>query len=349
MFVDMVGSTRIKADQGIQPGLWAIRQHNRYVWDLVQALQSSRLESRDVPSAYVVKYVGDEVMVSLEDDLATDAINTALAIVSHWREFAGTTGTAEIASKIGIAAGEVIPFLHSGQQGLPDPHGIAVDTAARLVSIAKPGQILVDANVRALVIRARLKAPNGQAAGFVPSDGIHKALKGVKGPVSVSEVVAGDLSSAQHSIENLHALRPELKKLEEALTDLLGQAAQVLDRAIDELNKRNYTGINKARTLWAQLNQERGFGGLHRVRAAYEAAVEVQLVTAIASAFSDVMRTYDQAADGLTGRQNLFISNDNVERQNGILASQDDMQKFLDRVGDMQMVADKYIRRIDGT
>jgi uncharacterized protein YjbI with pentapeptide repeats len=61
------------------------------------------------------------------------------------------------------------------------------------------------------------------------------------------------LSNVQHSIENLQALRPELKSMEEALTDLLGQGAQVLDRAIAEINTRNYAGINKAQTLWAQL------------------------------------------------------------------------------------------------
>ena len=110
------------------------------------------------------KFIGDAVFAvfgwpQAHDDDAVRASMAALAMRAGLAELGGGTGPLEV--RIGIATGEVVatatpPGLH-GDLGLT---GEAITTAARIQSLARPGQILLDgATVRAA--RGRLATEPG--------------------------------------------------------------------------------------------------------------------------------------------------------------------------------------------
>ncbi|MFT4298177.1 MAG: adenylate/guanylate cyclase domain-containing protein [Aeromicrobium sp.] len=99
----------------------------------------------------VIKTIGDEVLYTLDDPLA--AAEVALAL----------TTAHEPEVRIGSAYGPVLPRLG-------DVFGPVVNIAARLTSIARPGRVLVDAELAGLLKgdpRFRLKrAPRAAVKGY---------------------------------------------------------------------------------------------------------------------------------------------------------------------------------------
>jgi hypothetical protein len=154
VFVDMVGSTALRARLGEEAADRLFRLHQRSLGDVVSAHLGR-----------VVKTAGDGIMAAF--DSATDAVRATVAI----QQSAGC-GEDGVRLRLGVAAGDV-----SWEEG--DCSGLPVVTAARLEARAEAGQILVSSLVRQL-------AGDRSAASFAPLGPL--TLKGLSEPVDTFEV-----------------------------------------------------------------------------------------------------------------------------------------------------------------
>ncbi len=122
----------------------------------------------------VEKFIGDAVMavwgtpVTAEGD-AERAVRAALDLVSAVTELGGETGVPGLAARAGVVTGEVAVTIGAVGEGMVA--GDAVNTAARVQSVAQPGSVLVDGPTQRLA---------GSAIGFADA-GSHR-LKGKAGP-----------------------------------------------------------------------------------------------------------------------------------------------------------------------
>ncbi|MGF7121576.1 adenylate/guanylate cyclase domain-containing protein [Rhodococcus sp. BE178] len=125
-FADMVGYTsltrRIRVDD---------------LSSLLEEFESQTTSIITQGGGWVVKNVGDEVMFAAEK--AADAARIALAL-----QYAAHTDTDRPDLRVGLAAGSVL--MRFG-----DLFGEAVNIAARLTSAARPGTVLVDAELAAML------------------------------------------------------------------------------------------------------------------------------------------------------------------------------------------------------
>ena len=93
------------------------------------------------------KFIGDAVFAVFgwpraHDD---DAVRAALAAIEIRRRLAGTAGIEPMEVRVGIATGEVVAAASDpGQQADLSLTGEAITTAARIQSLARPGEILLD-------------------------------------------------------------------------------------------------------------------------------------------------------------------------------------------------------------
>ena len=148
-FVDLVGYTPISRTLG--PG-----ELTRYV----DAFERRAFEVAHAHGGRVVKSIGDEVMFTAPELDAVAAI--ALELVTSFGDDPSTR------PRGGISAGEVMFRLG-------DLYGPVVNTAARLVDAAAPGQVLTD-----------LAAPAGDRTARTPEG--RRDLKGFDRPVEVWSV-----------------------------------------------------------------------------------------------------------------------------------------------------------------
>ena len=151
LFTDIVGSTERAAALGDEAWTTALGAHDRVV-------------ERHVASARgaVVKFTGDGALATF--DGPARAIGCACAI----RDAVGDLG-------LSIRAG-----LHTGEVEMVDGdvHGIAVHIAARIMALARPGEVLVSGAIPPLVLGSRIAFDDR---------GSH-ALKGVPDPWPVLAV-----------------------------------------------------------------------------------------------------------------------------------------------------------------
>jgi class 3 adenylate cyclase len=144
VFTDIVESTRRAAELG--PSSWSnlVAEHNRVAGRVI-----------DGHRGRLVKKTGDGLLAQF--DGAERAVRAAISI----RQAVGALG---LELRIGVHTGEV-------EVGPDDVRGIAVHTAARIMSDAAPSEILVSATVKDLV----------DGSGLVFEDaGLHE-LKGLAG------------------------------------------------------------------------------------------------------------------------------------------------------------------------
>ena len=105
----------------------------------------------------VEKFIGDAVMavwgtpVAAEGD-AERAVRAALDVVLAVAQLGGETGLDGLAARAGVVTGEVAVTLGATHEGMVA--GDAVNTAARVQSVAAPGQVLVDVATRRLASSA---------------------------------------------------------------------------------------------------------------------------------------------------------------------------------------------------
>ena len=140
LFVDLAGSTECKVTHGYLQGLQKTFIHNSLVTRLAE--QKGR----------VVKYIGDEVMILIDnDDAPRLACELAMTIQREFRTINSAATKNDhrfpIHTKIAIHFGKVLLWEYDGASSL-DPQGTVIDAAARLASIAKPEQILCSDVVR---------------------------------------------------------------------------------------------------------------------------------------------------------------------------------------------------------
>jgi class 3 adenylate cyclase len=131
MFADIVGSTEMKSSGTEVNWLPTVGAFLDYVREGIATCQGS-----------VVKYLGDGVMASFDDDHAAQAINAAILIQERLQK-ANSEKFLSCNCSIGIATGPIVEYPSPG--GEPDYIGTTVDMAARLCAAANAGAIFVDA------------------------------------------------------------------------------------------------------------------------------------------------------------------------------------------------------------
>ena len=128
----------------------------------------------------VEKFVGDAVMAVWGTPAATEgdaerAVRAGLDLVAAVRALGIETGVRDLAARAGVVTGEVAVTLGALGEGMVA--GDAVNTAARVQSLAEPGSVMADATTQRLA---------ASAIGFADA-GEHR-LKGKTEPVQLWQV-----------------------------------------------------------------------------------------------------------------------------------------------------------------
>ena len=155
LFTDIVGSTALAAEMGNRRWAGLIGRHHQLV-----RRELRRFGGREHDTA------GDGFFATL--DRPVDAIRCAVAITQAVRSLG-------IEIRAGVTFGEL--ELESGK-----PSGLAVNSAARVMSVAGPGEVLVPASVRDIV--------SGAGITF-EGHGTHQ-LKGIEDEARLFRVTAVD-------------------------------------------------------------------------------------------------------------------------------------------------------------
>jgi class 3 adenylate cyclase len=165
LFTDIVGSTRLAAEIGDRGWMRLIERHHAKVRELFAGF-----DGREVDCA------GDGFFATF--DTATSAIRCGDAI----------------RSSVGSLGLEVRAGVHTGECERADSRvrGIAVHTAARLVGVARPGEVLVTATVRDVVAGSGIRFEDRGA----------RALRGIPGVWRLFAVTNGEQTA-------LHAVVPD--------------------------------------------------------------------------------------------------------------------------------------------
>lgn len=197
LFADLADSTKYKAERSFYDGLAKTRDHNTTISDIVVKQNGT-----------VIKWIGDAVMARF--DLTErkahthDAINAAIKIQEEFdrRNNKLTIDLEKFGTRIGIGVGPTVDF-HAA-----DPQGLAVDEAARIQALCKPGQILIHGKLRDMAdvtkISSEYQLAKKRSPNSLFSRPIERRFKGIPQPVPVIEVIWG---------EHQHGLDQEERKL----------------------------------------------------------------------------------------------------------------------------------------
>lgn len=149
----------------------------------------------------IEKFIGDAVMAVWGTPVATEldaerAVRAALDLVDSVQQLGADTGINGLAARAGVLTGDVAVTLGATNQGMVA--GDAVNTAARIQSVAEPGTVLVDASTRRLSAGAILYSDRGehhlkgksepehlwQAAHVVSATGGNQRVDGLEAPLT---------------------------------------------------------------------------------------------------------------------------------------------------------------------
>ena len=168
LFTDIVGSTRLAAELGDRGWLRLIETHHANVRDLLAGFDGHEVDC-----------AGDGFFATF--DTATSAIRCGDAI----------------RSSVGSLGLEVRAGMHTGECERIDGkvRGIAVHTAARLVGLARPGEVLVTATVRDVVAGSGIRFEDRGA----------RALRGIPGLWRLYAVTHGEQTA-------LHSVAPDARR-----------------------------------------------------------------------------------------------------------------------------------------
>jgi WD40 repeat protein/class 3 adenylate cyclase len=173
VFTDIVGSTALKQALGDREGLGRIQEHHALVRELL----------RTSHGAQELKTAGDSFLLLFERP--SEAVRWALQL-QHRLRAANRGQTHPIFDRVGIHLGEVVVEGETGSAR--DVHGLQVDLAARVMSLAEPGQILLS---RTAFDSARQALKGEDHAGLGDLSWLNHGpytLKGVEEPVEICEV-----------------------------------------------------------------------------------------------------------------------------------------------------------------
>ena len=100
----------------------------------------------------MIKWLGDGVMASFDESEYLDSVLASIEIQDIFKEYNLDKSTEdEINCKIGLSIGQCVDIPKTSIS-TKDIMGLPVDKAARIQSLAKPGQILVDYDLRKKII-----------------------------------------------------------------------------------------------------------------------------------------------------------------------------------------------------
>ncbi len=184
LFIDQVGSTAMKEQQPESSWLPALG----WLYDTVTATVI-----RIDPDAEI-KYLGDGIMISLDGDRATDAVNIAIqvqeAINDASQGRSGAKGAVDFNCSAGVSTGSVVAFLTP--TGTRDYVGTVVDKARRLCDAASPKAVFIDRATAAAANIMKISSRVGSALGRTPEqyqgDLQRAPLKGFDLPVEYYEI-----------------------------------------------------------------------------------------------------------------------------------------------------------------
>jgi len=172
LFADLVDYVRLVAEHDPEE---VRRQVDQALLAMVEAIQTYD-GTRE-------KFIGDAVFAVFgwpngHDDDALRAAHCALAIREALARVADSTGDEPLQVRIGIATGEVVAAPRGNTTGDWSLTGPAVTTAARIQTIAQPGEILLDE----ATLRAARKA-------FEIEDRGPQLLRGQTKPIRVARLI----------------------------------------------------------------------------------------------------------------------------------------------------------------
>ncbi|MGH9276244.1 MAG: AAA family ATPase, partial [Acidimicrobiales bacterium] len=200
--------------------------------------------AREVIERYggsVEKFIGDAVMavwgvpVAHEDD-AERAVRAGLDLVSGMAGVAATAGVPDLTMRVGILTGEVAVTIGAVGEGMVA--GDAVNTAARIQSVAEPGQVWVDETTRSLT-----------AAAVSYSDAGEHLLKGKAEPVRLH--AAGAVVANVGGVQRVDGLEAPFVGRDHELR----LVKELFHGAVEERRPRlvavsGLAGVGKTRLAW---------------------------------------------------------------------------------------------------
>ena len=242
LFADLVDYVRMVAEHDPEDVRRRVRSALRAMADAVERFDGTR-----------EKFIGDAVFAvfgwpQAHDDDAVRAALAALAIRATLRDLADGEDPLEV--RIGIATGEVV--AGSVADAGPDDlalTGSAITTAARIQSLARPGEILLDA---ATVAAARGRLVVGDRGSVV--------LRGQQESVHL-HVLEGELAIGGYGLARprvggpIIGRHPERARLRDLLTEVAGGGPGGAVLVVGD------AGIGKTR-LFADLEADARAGGV---------------------------------------------------------------------------------------
>jgi len=173
LFLDMVGSTKLKEDLGDAAAVTIIHRHHA----IVREILSRFAEAQEIGTS------GDEFFLCFGKP--SDAVQFSLLLQARLRGF--QEKGAILRDRIGIHMGEVV--IQEGEgSAIEDLYGIHVDTCARVMSLGEGDQILM---TRGVFDNARLAMKGREMGLFGELNWLNHGrygLKGVRDPIEVFEV-----------------------------------------------------------------------------------------------------------------------------------------------------------------
>ncbi|WP_300034014.1 adenylate/guanylate cyclase domain-containing protein [uncultured Roseobacter sp.] len=192
MFVDLVNSTGLVQDMGIE----------KYR-DALKAYQNCNIRAIRDNFGYFAQFIGDGVVayfgfpLANEDD-AERSVLTAQAIIKDVGAISVEPDT-RLSVRVGIATGDVLieDLMHSSKQADSFALGNIPNLAARLQSLAEPGQIMISERTR------RLLGSNFRCTSIG-----EKQLKGFSDPLGVWRVEGSENTELRFDKRRTSALTP---------------------------------------------------------------------------------------------------------------------------------------------
>ena len=200
LLTDIAGSTQLKSALGDQAGVNLIQRHHSIVRELLKGLEAEEIST-----------AGDSFLLAFSKP--SHALLFALRLQVQLRLF-NQEHEIPVQDRIGLHLGEVVVAEREGKR---DIHGMQVDTCARVMSLAKGGQILM---TRSVFDNARQSLKGEEIEGIAGLEWLNHGrfeLKGVEEPVEICEVRAAGSTSLSPPTTSEKAHRVESSEGEAVL------------------------------------------------------------------------------------------------------------------------------------